>query len=208
MTEIKKYCEDALHQSRWLHRHGQVKCKLLGPAVLEYEWVEGQMCLDAKLIHDAAIFHIWESPGRCLVADPAAYIAYCRSIHLDGECWDDIYDVIINAQYTPVTSCHGDMTMENAIETEEGNVVFIDPGHTRKLNCRETDEAKLLQSIDGWHKAKYYEDPKVMDPPFEVKPVHWALLATHYGRLLRHASKHTPKSIRYARLRLEELLSC
>jgi hypothetical protein len=139
--------------------------------------------------------------------------------------------------FTPVASCHGDLTLENVVwvrmapETPieymmyqmdwqfltgekglppEGRFVFLDPGHSRGLPCRENDEAKLLQALEELDEGHW------RDKPCSGEIAHWyvtkmaslphrVLLASHFLRLLRHAAKHKSWRVEHARRRLQEL---
>lgn len=124
--------------------------------------------------------------------------------------------------FTPVASCHGDLTLENVVcrrkvaentGIEMLDFVFIDPGHPRGLPCREMDEAKIMQSLEE------HSNRNVANGTFEpiqrgtfdwyneklASLPHRVLLASHYLRLLRHAKKHPQWRVEHARKRLEEL---
>lgn len=92
-----------------------------------------------------------------------------------------------------VEFCHHDMTVENIL-LDKGNVIFIDPGVSRGLDCREQDESKLLQStLTQWeHLTRPAEFGLWTDEePFEIKPAHLALLACHWIRIGCHFEKHS-----------------
>lgn len=114
------------------------------------------------------------------------------------------FDPITTDKLTRVERCHGDMTFMNIICAYGGRVVFIDPGSTQGMfPCRELDEAKVLQSIDGYD--QYFGFPQAYRHGlFDVRTVHKALLISHYVRLLRHQN-HKPLVMEDARNRIEKL---
>lgn len=105
-----------------------------------------------------------------------------------------------------VEMTHGDASFSNVIMSYDGSrATLIDPGRNRGLCCRELDEAKMLQSYDGFEEVYRRILRPTDDPPFEVRRVHWLLLVTHYIRLLRHVPCRL--SLEYANRRIHEILS-
>ena len=106
------------------------------------------------------------------------YFAYVHSL------WPcSVLEPILTDELTGCEVIHGDLTFSNVI-----GHVFIDPGHDRGLPCRELDEAKLMQSIDGWEHV-YRGWPQVKYDSFPARRIHWVLLLTHYIRMLRHVGE-------------------
>ena len=172
--------------------------QVLGKRIIAYKSITGTPARDADKVLAAANVMWYSEPGLMPLGNShkSEYLMYC-GIHLS----DPIAGVLYATALTPVSYCHGDMTLENCIDTGT-RIVFIDPGWPRGLNCKELDEAKVLQSVDGWHELKGYPKPKCT---FEWRPVHWALLVTHYLRLLRHPELHTEVQLAFARKRIEEI---
>lgn len=148
----------------------------------------------------AAVSGLWGGPDDTTL--PIDVRVYCDYVHDRAREVDVDVDRVLcrlrecDYDLTPVRVCHGDMTLENCLWTGDG-VVFIDPGDPRSLPCRELDEAKILQSLDGW------EDCFQHTHEMPTRPVHWALLVTHYVRLLRH--DHPESRLEHARRRIREI---
>lgn len=105
---------------------------------------------------------------------------------------------------TPVHCVHGDLTMENVYQRYDTlNVGFIDPGHVRWLPCQELDEAKLLQSAEGWKSFCMGGD----ELPFTPTRLHHLLLLSHYIRLLAHPEKHTGYWLEWAHGRVRHMIN-
>jgi len=104
---------------------------------------------------------------------------------------------------TPVRFCHGDLTLYNVIQSQH-DLIFIDPCGCHGLPCREMDESKMMQSLDGFGLIfRGLPQPNMM-PRFTFKPAHFALLCSHYVRMLPHVSWHEA-AFRFANRRIEEL---
>lgn len=101
------------------------------------------------------------------------------------------------ADLTPVHTCHGDLTLQNVV----GNYI-IDPGDPRGLPCREIDEAKIMQSLDGYDVIKYGYPPPFPCVFEGARKVHYVLLLSHYVRMLRHQKGHV---LAFAQRRITEL---
>lgn len=161
---------------------------------LEYDFVEGVVPQDWQLVHQWAAQCLWQ-PATCAGdgVDPHAYIKYVEDRAGEAERrgfrlppMTTIFDVLGRARYTPARLCHGDLTLKNCVLTVEGRLVFLDPGHDRGLRCVELDESKLMQSLDGFDVIYRGHPQPPAVPKLRAQPVHWALLATHYVRLLLH----------------------
>lgn len=104
--------------------------------------------------------------------------------------------------FTRVARCHGDLTMDNVLLDDDATtVIFIDPGNTRGLACQELDEAKLLQSAEGWHGYMLHDGL-----PFKVRYVHRLLLLTHYIRLYSHPELHSTHWLQWTKNRIDNML--
>lgn len=199
-TRITKWGTPA--QARWLEEapHAVVPSNIkVHIDCYSYDFVEGKHPTDwRKVMRQAELLWGWQGCTP-LEIDVGAYIRYCEERWVPEACLREIR----KAKLTPVAMCHGDMTFANAIETRDGDIIFIDPGEHRGLPCRELDEAKILQSLDGFDVVYRGWAQPMAYPKFPTRRIHWALLATHYARLLRHV-KHEP-SLAFARQRIEEI---
>ena len=170
----------------------------IGNHVLQYDYVPGAPCRSLRAIHataEARVWQEWLTPQRI---DVKAYIDYMNAIH-HTHIWNRLRFLPL----TPVHCCHGDMTVENTVLTLDERVVFIDPGFDRGLPCRELDEAKLLQSYDGWESVKRGWQPlECFELPFKVTEVHHVLRLSHYYRMLRH---QTGDARRFAERKIDEI---
>lgn len=176
--------------------------------IVVYRKVVGTPAQDVdKVMRDAtALWHTTSSNDRIHIEDShrKEYVEYCRRQSLHLSCskigikhshLQLFWHMILTEELTPVHYCHCDMTLENCIDTGEG-IVFIDPGWSRGLLCREIDQSKLLQSLRGWHELKGY--PKPAPCTFNWRPIHFALYATHLIRLLNHNELHTEVQLMWA----------
>lgn len=156
-----------------------------------YEYVEGNICGNIALIWYTAQIALWKNgPPR-----PISLTARLNYYKYVCDLWDEPSETIrktlvpiITDPLTPISYAHGDMTCCNAILSTDDRIVFIDPADSHGLECREIDEAKLLQSRQGWEKIKYNKTLTYDDVPFEIRGVHRALLLSHYVRMLRYQS--------------------
>lgn len=187
------------HQASWYAQApaGLIPSGLeLTGTLLSYDFVQGQHPTDWQAVHRAAS-GFWAMPGPTLPIDPERYIDYCCADH------PVLAREIRVAVLTPVALCHGDMTLANVIQDRTGRLTFIDPGYDRGLPCVELDEAKLLQSLDGFDVVyRGWQQPQAW-PKMPTRRIHWALLATHYLRLLKHV-EHRP-SRDFAQQRIKEI---
>ena len=157
---------------------------------------------DIDLIYETAQQALWtQKHPRPICMD--AYIVY-----LEWKCGyvpPIIKDILLTQEraLTPVDICHGDLTLENVV-MDQGRPIFIDAGASHGVECREMDEAKMLQSIlTKWEYLKHSESRdwdwlRKAQTPFGVRDVHLALLATHWMRLAAHPEKHSPHLIHTA----------
>lgn len=213
---VRKYDRDGAATMRFYNevdpRHCPSVCVRVGKYV-SYEFVVGDMPRDLVAVLQAAENAMWfgettpiSPSGRVFYSDYATKKA--TFVGIPHDACRAIFDELIDAELTPVRVCHGDMTAENVIvEASTGIVKFIDPGNARGLPCREIDEAKLMQSMDGWERAKGL-DPKwdlnACLQYFQPKRVHWILLASHYARLLMH--QHSAACLIHASNRLRYII--
>lgn len=190
-----------MHAFTWYHQLDRCKPNNIAWAegVLSYDFVEGVHPNKWTRVWEEADFALWSGEPK-LEVNRDEYIDYCKSrcsLDLSNTYW-----TIYKHYLTKVRVCHGDFTFANIIKTHLGHV-FIDPGHARGLPCRELDEAKMLQSLDGFDEVYRQWAPHHLYPKFPTRPIHWALLATHYARLMHHV-KHQP-SLDFASQRIIEL---
>ncbi len=182
------------------------KIKGIDETTLEYQWVEGKHPTHWQPVWDAAKLAMWDT-GISTVTNDKRFM-YCRYVNdvaekyrVPSEQTVRAFVCIIQSHLTPVRMTHGDLTFANVIETGLG-MTFIDPGNDRGLCCREIDEAKILQSMDGFDCAYRNWEPPRWQPAFPSRRVHIALLITHYIRMLRHVN---PTGCEFARQRIEQL---
>jgi hypothetical protein len=175
----------------------------LRPRIIDahsYEFAPGIMPRDVERVWRAAQHNIWAATSQRLDINRTAYVHYCQSkMHVPQ--W--VGNAIIEDLLTPVTHCHGDMTLSNAVQLSDGEIIFIDPGDPRGLPCRELDEAKLMQSTNGWEEVRWGADPTRGVLPFVIKPIHMVLLYTHLGRLLCH--EHPQPALDWAKGAMESV---
>lgn len=170
--------------------------RLIDDEHYRYEFVPGNHCTNWRLIWHTAAEWLWLDAERPL--DREGYVNYVCDIYDPG---DGVLSPILNEPLTPVFNPHGDLTFENTV-LYKNKVVFLDPGSCRGLPCRELDEAKLMQSCDGWEIVDN-GDP---EPPRQIlftDRLHLALSLTHYIRLTRH--EHPQHSLDFAWKRIKEL---
>ena len=182
---------------------------------------EAVLCMTCYAHPARSLQHVWDTARAALWRDtdrkrfmkhlaPPTYAGYICNI-AERTLNDDEYRqvqrfmaMLCTQRFTRVTACHGDLTMDNVMldaTLPTSNVIFIDPGYDRCLPCRELDEAKLLQSVEGWHNFRLYGKL-----PFKVKYVHKLLLLTHYIRLYAHPEKHSTHWLQWARNRIDHML--
>lgn len=158
-----------------------------GTGEIAYNFVVGQTPRSWRTVWHLAESALWGRPDdpRVRPISRATYVGYVVDRALQSGIGDsrthNVIKQVLNIDLTPVVECHGDMTMQNVIGD-----VFIDPGQDRGLPCRELDEAKLLQSCEGF--CELYRGTRTPDDAHLMRPgrsVH-VLLLTHYIRLLRH----------------------
>lgn len=176
---------------------------------LSYELVEGSYPRSVERVLEEARDAMWHTDGGYLPIDKDAYELYIRKLidKLD-RTWiaERALACIRSSELTPVVQCHGDLTLSNCIHTYDDRIVFIDPGHHRGLPCRELDEAKILQSLDGFDMLRYGHPVPLHTTPEWIRPVHWAILLTHYIRLIPHMKKRGREDlVKFALKRIDEL---
>jgi hypothetical protein len=165
----------------------------------EYQRSRKRMDVDTSLdVHPPAMFvrgrmstleeahhflrtKVWTKPAHC---DPNAYWDYMCGVSVYWEGYISKEDF----SKLKFTSCvaYGDATLENFV-TGGDEVYGIDPGRTHGLNCRELDEAKLLQSwVMHWETRVRGRPVSDEVLPFTPNNTHRILLVSHWMRLLRH----------------------
>lgn len=212
--KIHKTSGDIVFQYQWLAslpdeaRPGGLELLTtgVGSPTLVYDLVQGHHPRDWSLVHYAASRCVWGHSHINRPPDDAArreYVDYVVEAMRLGHrewctlgTWDSLAarDVrnamrsVLTDELTGVASCHGDMTLYNCLlpYDEPSRIIFIDPGNPRGLLCRELDEAKMMQSLDGWDEMYRDLPPCTRARPMPTRRVHYALLLSHYVRLLRH----------------------
>lgn len=158
-------------------------------SVVSYDFVEGSLPSSWDAPHAAAMKYLWDAPGPKLSIDVREYTHYVagRAAHQNVDVRRTLNYIDTYTGFTPVYTCHGDLTFENMVQTYKGDIVFIDPGHAHGLPCRELDRAKMMQSLEGWEVIAKGRPPlHLPDAPYPFSKIHYALLITHYVRLLAH----------------------
>lgn len=162
-------------------------------------------CLNWREVIPAAVSALWEHGDRYLPISYTSYASYVLS-RCPGWLatrWMRLYREHVVDKCTPVKNCHGDMTLSNVM-IRKGDVVFIDPGKSHGLPCREIDEAKLLQSYRGWHWFIHKEEPIGQMITLQR---HRVLLLSHYIRILHHLDKHPPLTKTFVLARIKGMLN-
>lgn len=191
---------EQLMRIHWYFRPRQVEFDV---DVIMYDYVDGVPATNVMAVWHAANAGLWEYGSEREPMEVNGYINYVLNrtpvryvSKVTSYLTDNLKDL------TPVAICHGDMTMYNAIQSGD-NIVFIDPSPCHGLPCREMDESKMMQSLDGF--GTLFRGLPNVDawPRFRYKPAHFALLLTHYIRMLPHV---TDDANAFALQRIEELL--
>lgn len=180
---------------------------------LEYNFIQGEECFDIAQILEAAYSGIWNhNSRRTKICNTSEYINYMHGLlayHYSeletlgcnpGAAFE-IFERLSNCTLTPVFTTHGDMTLQNTIrEAGSKYIRFIDPADDHLLRCRELDESKLLQSIDGWEIIargwfRTIKNVKLINR----SEANLILLLSHYIRMLRY-QKGNCKMFAYKRI--------
>jgi len=165
--------------------------KRISECEFSYDFVNGPMCESIKDIWSAAKIAMWQGDTRNItMTERYEYVKYvfdlCDSFNSITQIRQGLLPILTDI-LTSVRCVHGDMTCCNTVSSQKlKHSVFIDPADCHGLKCQELDEAKLLQSYDGWEFIKYGHKLNYGELPFEVRPVHTALLLSHYIRMLRY----------------------
>lgn len=169
------------------------------PDGYSYEWVVGTHNRRWEDVWVLARAAFWSGVEKKLI-NRIDYVDYVMSLVEDaGLVLDKIHNAlrpILIDPLTPVRLCHGDCTFANVI-----GGTFIDPGHDRGLPCRELDESKMMQSLDGFDEIFREWEPEA-SVIFPARRVHFALLLSHYVRMLRHVNQ---KGQEYAYKRIGDI---
>lgn len=204
--KLRKYTTDARYVALW---YDALPTNIFTPPgicladhnVLEMDFINGYHPRDVHPIQTIMHAHIWNKGDlRTQDIDRKAYVEYVignlvnyfdapndehkKTVSLIREIRDEGWHKL-----TPVKHCHGDLTLCNVIIRHIDHSVFLlDPGYTRGLPCRELDEAKLLQSLDGFDEVHMKLPPihYLQRHMFKTRRIHWLLLLTHYVRMLKH----------------------
>lgn len=186
-ADHKEY--DDLYRIRITHRPQNITFK---DGNLSYDYVDGSPSTSWSNVWLAAKLAMWNCNGdeKLLDMHPNKYADYCKEIAYYEYCSTEFHDIIRYIRnfenYSPVRMCHGDLTLYNTICYLDDKIVFIDPGDCHELPCIEMDESKMMQSLDQFGTI-FRNLPNVNALPlFNSKKIHWALLATHYLRMLKH----------------------
>lgn len=214
MRMFHKTCDDAKFQYDWL-------CDLPSahrPSILKYDGTLNKLSMEhLNLLQPVHWRNVWATARTVLWAANSdqlpcqigEYIQYCsrrlNCLKSSERKWAEMAILeLVKHRLTPVAKVHGDLTLENCFEVNGCQILFIDPGHTRGLNCKEIDEAKILQSLDGW---SWHRHQRILEPDalstFSPRRVHWCLLVTHYLRILRH--EHPALALDFAHRRINEI---
>lgn len=187
-----------------------------GSHTLSYDWIDGRPPATYEEYKDK-LREIWNVPDdnpalkryagllQPRLMDFDLYAARCAH-HPMGIAACKALAAMPSSTFTPVNMIHGDPTFSNIIiKYTTGKAELIDPGHHRGLCCKELDEAKVLQSYDGFERVcRRIQRPDDLDIPDCIsQPVHWVMLITHYVRLLRHIK--CERSLAFARMRITAL---
>lgn len=156
---------------------------------LSYDFIEGTHPTDGKEMHRFGESALWGGGPLCQQPiDRVGYVKYCANRvtgHYELKPVLDALGFILDDELTPVADCHGDFTNQNVIRRRRDHrLVMIDPGHDRGLPCRELDESKMLQSVEGFCEL-HRGTPRLC---WQMSPsrIQLVLLMTHYIRLLHH----------------------
>lgn len=203
---VTKHVENAhAYVQRWFNipeRHRPTNIKAIDYNTVQYDYVEGEHPRNWYDVYLVAFTQLWGKYQTAYSGDRNIYLKYVKSLSPQPLGW--VEDCILNAKLTHADFVHGDLTLANCILTPDHRIVFIDLGYHRGLPCREIDESKILQSLDGFDQV--YRGWAPFDPDIErmhARPIHWALLATHYIRMLRHVS---PIGVEFALKRIKEIV--
>jgi hypothetical protein len=171
--------------------------------LLTYDYVDGVAPVDWRTVHEAAQIAIWAGEPK-LGINCRAYEWHVLDVTPD--IWKHDVNNILKSRLgglTSVRACHGDLTLYNCVQQGK-DIYFLDPSPARGLPCVELDESKMLQSLDGFGVVFRGLPQPLAWPKMRTRPVHWALLLTHYIRLLKHV-KHKG-ALGFANQRIRELI--
>lgn len=183
---------------------------------LSYDWVAGVHPTNGAEMHRFMVQALWGSLlPNCMELDRTAYVSYVtdrarQATTVTGDKFfnrDDMrrimraLEFVIDDELTCVSDYHGDCTNHNVLKTPSGRMILIDPGEARGLPCREIDEAKMLQSYEGFCEM-YRGTPRLR---WTVSPsrIQLVLLMSHYIRLLHHI--YDDRCVAFAVRRIESI---
>lgn len=187
-----------------------------------YRYVEGENATDFDAVVRAARRYIWSyepdqdqgaanTTGRLSAASRRDYINYvmkrCTGLPVRLEAVKNRLADLLKYALTPARCVHGDLTLENCIDTGNG-IVFIDAGRPL-LPCVELDLGKLAQCLNA---LRPDIQPRISDTlRIELqRPTVRAFELSHWIRLCVHPEKfREPEVIRTIALdRIKELTCC
>jgi hypothetical protein len=168
------------------------------PGSYAYSYVQGRHAKapNIPVILEVCQNNLWMPRGFILdaqvVDDYARYIEDLMKEHGD-RANDPLVEhalTLLKQRVLPrVAMVHGDLTFENIIIQDEGNMVFIDPGEHHKMFTPGMDRGKLLQSlVMRWEERDIIPRPWAEPAPWPewATFIDWAFLVTHWVRLIRH----------------------
>lgn len=173
---------------------------------LSYNYVHGAPATSFQQVHNAADEFLWRGPDYFLEMNRLSYMDYVQQKAAE------IFDMALNKyiskalqfiatdELTGVSNYHGDLTLPNVIVGADSSVTFIDPGFHRGLPCKELDEAKLLQSAEGFCSLYRGTPPGIDSHVLPRTRIHIVLLMTHYIRLLHHVRHREARSFAFRRV--------
>lgn len=197
---------DVSPKSHTAHRDGIV-----------YEWVEGVCpCPQNKIQELLSFCHklLWSSDTyrQEYPHHIKRYLLHCLDVAVQVKqlpVYEWVHDKLYTSHPTFTYYCHGDLTLENVVYCNN-SFVFIDPGRHWGLCCQEIDETKVMQSIEEVHLTRPVSmSLETLDLYYRWResPLHMALLATHYLRMLRYTDKHPNWRIAHAKDRLNSIIN-
>ncbi len=173
-----------------------------------YDYVNGwqpRMQEEVNRVYRTAHSLLWKPTGNTISPNAREhYTNYVYSKALERNLVNhelrSALALIGNARLQQVVNPHGDFTLENVLVNEQ-ETIFIDPGFCRGMECRENDEAKMLQSTYAkWDIINGTSGAIDLCAPFDRTPIHAAFLLCHMVRLLAHTDRHPLEVLRKARM--------
>jgi len=174
----------------------------------KYRYVYGQILHNPVLLYRFLEDNVWnQQPFSFDLREHEAYANYICSLahNLELSVVDGLHAAIVEMCLEPKVLVHGDSTLENFIERPTGEIVPIDPGLPRGFNTKENDIGKILQHcLTYWSYWKRFEDPdrsiyrvKYLARLNVVTGYSILSLYTHWIRILKNATRHSPDVTQY-----------